>query len=53
MYGQKYLEPGGEIKMDEANHHTHKPVLIGEILKDGQFKIVSRSKGTREAGAME
>jgi len=45
VYGQKFLAPGGEIKMDEANHHTHKPVLIGEILKDGQFKVVSRSKG--------
>src|SRR5512132_2141248 len=45
VYGQKFLAPGGEIKMDEGNHHTHKPVLIGEILKDGQFKTVSRSKG--------
>ena len=24
-YGQKFLAPGGEIKMDEANDHTHKP----------------------------
>ena len=31
--------------MDEANHHTNKPVLIGEILKDGQFKVVWRSRG--------
>jgi len=45
VYGQKILAPGGEIMMDQGNHHTHKPVLIGEILKDGQFKIVSRSKG--------
>src|SRR5438876_157994 len=45
VYGQTFLAPGGQIKMDEANHHTYKPVLIGEILKDGQFKIVSRSKG--------
>ncbi len=45
VYGQKFLAPGGEIMMDEANHHTHKPVLIGEILKDGQFKVVWRSKG--------
>ncbi|HNI67862.1 MAG TPA: urea ABC transporter substrate-binding protein, partial [Nitrospira sp.] len=28
VYGQKFLAPGGEIMMDEANHHTHKPVLI-------------------------
>jgi urea transport system substrate-binding protein len=45
VYGSEFLAPGGKIKMDEANHHTWKPVLIGEILKDGQFKIVSRSKG--------
>jgi len=45
VYGQKFLAPGGEIKMDEGNQHTHKPVLIGEILKDGQFKTVWRSKG--------
>src|SRR5256712_12994663 len=49
VYGQEFLAPGGQIKMDEANHHTYKPVLIGEILKDGQFKIVSRSKGLVKA----
>jgi urea transport system substrate-binding protein len=48
VYGQKFLAPGGEIKMHDYNHHTWKPVLIGEILKDGQFKIVSRSKGLVE-----
>src|SRR5262250_2174230 len=48
VYGQKFLAPGGEIKMHDFNHHTWKPVLIGEILKDGQFKIVSRSKGLVE-----
>jgi urea transport system substrate-binding protein len=45
VYGQKFLAPGGEIMMDHANQHTHKPVLIGEILKDGQLKVVWRSKG--------
>ena len=48
VYGQKFLAPGGEIRMHDFNHHTWKPVLIGEILKDGQFKIVSRSKGLVE-----
>ena len=48
-YGQEFAAPGGKIKMDEANHHTYKPVLIGEILKDGQFKVVSRSKGLVKA----
>ena len=42
---QDFHAPGGKIKMDEANHHTYKPVLIGEILKDGQFKVVWPSKG--------
>src|SRR5678809_257343 len=45
VYGSKFLAPGGEIMMDAANHHTYRPVLIGEILADGQFKVVSRSKG--------
>jgi urea transport system substrate-binding protein len=49
VYGQEFLAPGGKIKMDEANHHTYKPVLIGEILKGGQFKVVSRSKGLVKA----
>ncbi len=49
VYGQEFLAPGGKIKMDEANQHTYKPVLIGEILKDGQFKVVSRSKGLVKA----
>ena len=26
VYGQEFLAPGGKIKMDEANHHTYKPV---------------------------
>jgi urea transport system substrate-binding protein len=49
VYGQEFLAPGGKIKMDEANQHTYKPVLIGEILKDGQFKAVWRSKGLVKA----
>ena len=48
VYGQEFLAPGGKIKMHENNHHAYKPVLIGEILKDGQFKIVSRTKGLVE-----
>jgi len=48
VYGQKFLAPGGEIKMHDFNHHAWKPVLIGEILKDGQLKVVSRSKGLVE-----
>src|SRR5712691_9681333 len=48
VYGQEFLAPGGKSKMHENNHHAYKPVLIGEILKDGQFKIVSRTKGLVE-----
>jgi len=29
----------------KKNQHTWKPVYVGEILKDGQFKIVWKSKG--------
>ncbi|NJL16074.1 MAG: urea ABC transporter substrate-binding protein [Nitrospira sp.] len=45
VYNQKFLAPGGEIMMDCCNQHTHKPVLIGEILKNGQLKTIWRSKG--------
>src|SRR5687767_8765885 len=31
---------GFEIKMDGKNHHLHKPVFIGEVKADGQFKVV-------------
>jgi urea transport system substrate-binding protein len=48
VYGQEFRAPGGKIRMHEANHHTYKPVLIGEILKDGQFKVVSRTRGLVE-----
>jgi urea transport system substrate-binding protein len=42
---KKFAAPGGAKKMDEKNQHTYKPVYIGEIKKDGQFKIVWQSKG--------
>ena len=45
VYGLEFDAPGGKKKMDEKNQHTYKPVYIGEILKDGQFKIVWQSKG--------
>jgi urea transport system substrate-binding protein len=48
VYGQEFLAPGGKVKMHENNHHAYKPVLIGEILKNGQFKVVSRTKGLVE-----
>jgi urea transport system substrate-binding protein len=39
--GQLFKAPNGmEYKMDEKNHHLHKPVFIGEVRDDGQFQIV-------------
>ncbi|NIJ45967.1 urea transport system substrate-binding protein [Wenyingzhuangia heitensis] len=43
--GLKLEVPGGEVQMHESNHHLSKPVLIGEIRADGQFDIISESKG--------
>jgi urea transport system substrate-binding protein len=45
VYGMKFNAPGMPVKMDEKNHHLHKPVLIGEIKKDGQFKVVWKTSG--------
>jgi urea transport system substrate-binding protein len=45
VYGMKFKAPGTEVMFDEKNHHLHKPVLIGEIKKDGQFKVVWQTKG--------
>lgn len=44
-YGTGFNAPGGYKKIDERNHHLHKPVLIGEIKKNGQFRIVNSTKG--------
>jgi urea transport system substrate-binding protein len=44
--GQVFKAPSGmEIKMDERNHHLHKPVFIGEVQADGQFKVVWKTEG--------
>ena len=46
MAGQTFKAPSGfTLKMDETNHHLHKPVLIGEIKADGQFNTVWKTKG--------
>lgn len=45
VYGTGFEAPGGYKKIDESNHHLHKPVLIGEILKTGQFRIINSTKG--------
>ena len=46
MGGQTFKAPDGfVIKMDEKNHHLHKPVFIGEVKGDGQFNVVWKTKG--------
>ena len=46
MAGQTFNAPSGFThKMDETNHHLHKPVFIGEIKADGQFNTVWKTKG--------
>ncbi len=50
--GQTFTAPSGfEIKMDEKNHHLHKPVVIGEVKEDGQFQIVWKTPGPIRANA--
>ena len=46
MAGQEFAAPSGfTLKMDEKNHHLHKPVMIGEIQEDGQFSVVWETDG--------
>jgi len=46
MAGQTFEAPSGFVaKMDERNHHLHKPVFIGEIQADGQFSVVWKTPG--------
>ncbi len=50
MAGQTFAAPDGfTVKMDEKNHHLHKPVLVGEIRADGQFNVVWKTKGPVKA----
>ena len=45
LYSLAFDGPGGTVMIDAKNHHLHKPVLIGEIRKNGQFKIVYETDG--------
>src|SRR3954454_8867209 len=46
MSGQTFKAPCGfTLKMDETNHHLHKPVFIGEVTANGQFNVVWKTKG--------
>ena len=50
MGGQTFKAPSGmTIKMDEKNHHLHKPVFIGEVRADGQFNVVWKTAGPVKA----
>ena len=49
---QSVKSPSGYvIRMDEKNHHLHKPVVIGEINESGQFDIVWKTDGPIRAEA--
>jgi len=45
VYGLEFDAPGGRKSMHKSNQHTLKPVYIGEIRKNGQFKIIYKSDG--------
>jgi urea transport system substrate-binding protein len=50
MAGQSFKAPDGfTIKMDEKNHHLHKPVFIGEVQGNGQFNVVWKTAGPIKA----
>jgi urea transport system substrate-binding protein len=50
MGGQTFKAPDGFlVKMDEKNHHLHKPVFIGEVKGDGQFTVVWKTPGPIKA----
>jgi urea transport system substrate-binding protein len=50
MGGQTFKAPSGFVaKMDEKNHHLHKPVFIGEVKADGQFSVVWKTPGPIKA----
>lgn len=40
----EFASPAGLVKMHSSNHHLAKPAVIGEIRKDGQFDIVSKTE---------
>ena len=50
MSGQTFKAPSGfTVQMDAGNHHLHKPVFIGEVQADGQFKVVWKTSGPIKA----
>ena len=51
VLGLEFDAPGGAKRMHAENHHTYKPVYIGEILADGQFDIIWQTPGLVEPEA--
>jgi len=50
MSGQTFKAPSGfTVQMDAGNRHLHKPVFIGEVQADGQFKVVWKTGGPIKA----
>jgi urea transport system substrate-binding protein len=45
MYGQKVDAPCGYTLEMHRNHHLSKPVMIGEVLENGQFNTVWKTPG--------
>ncbi|WP_338661197.1 urea ABC transporter substrate-binding protein [Pararoseomonas sp. SCSIO 73927] len=43
MYGQKVMAPCGYEEVMGTNHHLSKPVMIGEVMENGQFNIVHKT----------
>ena len=50
MYGQKVDAPCGYTLEMHRNHHLSKPVMIGEVMENGQFNIVWKTPGPIVAG---
>jgi len=48
VYGLEFDAPGGRKKMHKDNQHVYKPVYVGSIKRNGQFKIVWSSDGLVE-----
>ncbi len=49
MIGQTFKAPSGYELMMDKNHHLHKPVMLGEIQADGQFKVIYKTPATVKA----
>ena len=49
---QHFKAPSGfDIQLDAKNHHLWKPVVIGEVKGDGQFRVVWKTEGPIRAQA--